>query len=101
MRFSKNDWEKLIRTLSKDSSQVIWTEHAKQQMRKRHITMPIILDVLRKGIIRREPETDIKTGHIKCHMERYCAGQPITAVVALEDEDTSFCIVVTAFNIGD
>jgi len=98
---SKADWERRIRHLARDSATIVWTEHAKQQMRKRRITLPVALDVLLNGIIHREPEPDIRTGHMKCTMERFCAGRPTAVVVALENAAPSSCIVVTAFIIGE
>lgn len=80
---------------------MVWTEHAKQQMRKRAITMAVALDVLRNGAISMEPELDIRTNHTKCRMERYCAGRPIAVQVALEHEKATKCIVVTAFAIEE
>lgn len=70
-------------------------------MRRRAITITVVLDVLRNGIIDRKPEPDIKTGSIVCRMERYCAGKPMTAMVALKDETASECVVVTTFISGD
>lgn len=78
-----------------------WSVHAQQQMRIRKITMPVVLDVLRNGVIHREPEINIKTGFHECRMERFCAGRNLGVVVALEEEESSSCIVVTAFIIGD
>jgi hypothetical protein len=63
--------------------------------------MMVALDVLRNGAINKEPEPDIHTRHMKCRIERYCAGRPIAVVVALECELATECIVVTAFKIGD
>ena len=100
MGWGKRDWEKLIRTIAADTSQVAWTFHAKQQMRQRHISMAMAIDVLQKGIIRLEPETDIKTGHTICRMERFCAGEKIAVCVALESRQARSCIVVTTMIIG-
>lgn len=98
MPWSKRQWETHIRKLSKYSDNVYWTRHAEQQMRKRHITKAVALDVLRAGVINLEPEPDIKTGHITCRMERFCAGVNVAIVVALEGEGARECIVVTALN---
>ncbi|HEU0230156.1 MAG TPA: DUF4258 domain-containing protein [Burkholderiaceae bacterium] len=101
MALNKAGYERRIHELARDSASITWTEHAKQQMRRRHITMSVVLDVLQRGIIHKEPEPDIKTGHMKCTIERFCAGRPTAAVVALESESASSCFVVTAFLIGD
>lgn len=101
MVVSKSGWERRIRSLAKTSGAIFWTEHAKQQMRKRAITMAVVLDALQNGAISREPELNIRTGRTECRMERYCAGRPVAVVVALEHVRASECIVVTAFMIGD
>jgi hypothetical protein len=101
MAFSKRDWEKLIRNLSKDSRRVFLSSHALIQMKRRNITQEIVFDVIQKGTIHAEPEPDIKTGDMKCTMQRFTAGRPIGVVVACEDENAVDCLVITAFIIGD
>ena len=101
MAYGKRDWEKLVRKIAHNSSNVHFSKHALQQMKKRHITNAVVIEVLQKGNIGREPEPDMKTGHTICRMERFVAGKPITAAVALEDEKSTDCIVVTAFVIGE
>lgn len=100
MTFSKRDWEKLIRKIAKDDGSVFLSEHVEVRMRQRKITRGMVLEVLRKGNIHREPEPDIKTGDTKCTMERYVAGEPIGVVVALENIKSISCLVITAFVIG-
>jgi hypothetical protein len=100
MHYSKQDWEKKIRNIARDSMRISFSRHALGQMRARKITQPMALDVLRKGRIFLEPEPDIKTGHTLCRMERFTAGCPVAVVVACEDERAVDCIVVTAFMIG-
>lgn len=99
MSYSKRDWEKKIRKLAMNSSNVLVSKHAKQRMRQRNITMPMLFDVLTKGKINRESEPDINGG-IKSRMERYTAGQDIAVEVVFEDEYDSNCVVVTALVIG-
>jgi hypothetical protein len=57
----------------------------------------MVIDVLRLGSLHRIPEPDIKTGDMVCKMERYVAGQHIAAIVALEYESASDCVVVTSY----
>ncbi len=101
MASSRSDWERTIRRVARDSSHIRWTEHAKQQMRKRVITMAVVLDVLRNGVINREPELDLKTGDMHCRVERFCAGVPVAVVVALKCIRANECNVVTVFLIGE
>lgn len=101
MTWNKRDWERLIRRLAKKSEAVKWTHHVQVRMRARKITMPLVLDVLRNGVIHREPEISIKTGFRECRMERFCAGRNLAVVVAVEKEDAASCLVVTTFEIGE
>lgn len=70
-------------------------------MRQRSVTMRQVLEVLQRGVIRREPEPDIKTGHTLCRMERSVAGRDIGAVVALRGADADSGAVVTVILIGE
>lgn len=101
MAWNKRDWERWIRRLAKNSGCIKWSIHAQKQMRARNITMPIALDVLRNGVIQREPEVSIKTGFHECRMERFCAGRNLAVIVAIEKEKAPTCLVVTAFGIGE
>ncbi|CAN1541884.1 Protein of unknown function DUF4258 [Burkholderiaceae bacterium] len=101
MALSKRQWESLVRKIAANSKQIKWTEHAKQQMKARHITMPMALDALSKGTVKLEPEPDIRTGDTICRMERYSAGREIGICVALTSEKAADAIVVTALIIRD
>jgi len=101
LAWSKRDWEKRVREIAQDSGNIIWTNHAQQQMKKRHITFAMATDVLCRGTVQKEPEQDIRTGHMICRMERYCAGEDIGICVALKSEQASKIIVVTAIRFGD
>ena len=96
MALNKRQWECLIKQIASNSKQIFWTEHAKQRIRSRHISMPMALDVLCKGVIRLEPEPDIKTGHTICRMERYTGGKIIGVCAALASDKACKLIVVTA-----
>ena len=100
MAYSKLQWETLIRHLALDSNNIIFTKHALIRMKQRHITQQYVLEVLRHGVIKREPEPDIKTGDMLCRMERGVAGMSIGVVLALEDASATSGIVVTALTIG-
>ncbi len=100
MTYSKLQWETMIRHLAVDSSQIIFTKHVLIRMKQRHITQAYVLEVLQRGVIRREPEQDIKTGDTLCRMERSIEGLQIGVVLALEDASATSGIVVTALKIG-
>ncbi|MBX2834754.1 MAG: hypothetical protein KTR28_07260 [Micavibrio sp.] len=46
-RFSSGDFLKLIRKLSKDTSNIVLTDHSKEKMLVRKITFPQVLCCLR------------------------------------------------------
>jgi hypothetical protein len=87
--------------LAADSVNVFFTRHAELRMKERHITRLQVLEVLRHGVIRREPEPDLKTGHIQCRMERMLAGRDLAVVLALDGPSAMAGIVITALLIGD
>jgi Domain of unknown function (DUF4258) len=87
--------------MAADSMNVVFTRHAEVRMKERHITRLHVLDVLRHGVIRREPEPDLKTGHIQCRMERLVAGRELGVVLALDGPSATAGIVITALLIGD
>ncbi len=98
---TKQQWEALIRELAQDSGRILFTIHAQTRMRQRGMTHAQILEVLQRGIIRREPEPDLKTGHTHCRMERAIAGRKVGAVVALESPTAGAGMVVTVMQIGE
>lgn len=95
MSWNKQQWEQRIRSLCADYAHIAWTAHARHQMRDRQVSMGMAIDVLTKGSIRLHPETDIKTGHVVCRMERFCAGHHLAVCVAMPCETSVRCIIVT------
>ena len=75
-----------------------FTAHAQTRMEQRAITVPMVLECLRRGVIRRAPEKSIKTGWYECRLERYTAGKNV-AVVAAIDEDDPTVIIVTVIDL--
>ncbi len=59
----------------------------------------LVFDVLRKGLIKREPEIDMVTGYLKCRMERFVAGRELAVVIAVENESATKGVVVTAIAV--
>lgn len=98
-KLSISQLEARIRKTAIDDTLVIFTEHARTQMRKRHIPADIVLEVLRKGRIRRAPEPNLSKGSIECRMERFVAGAQ-TGVIAAIGDDHPDVIVVTAMLVG-
>jgi len=100
-RPAKAQWETLIRHLACDSGNVVFTRHALVRMKQRYILSLHVLEVLRHGVIRLEPEPDLKTGHTLCRMERVVEGRKLGVVLALEGTSAGSGLVVTALVIGD
>ena len=87
---------KNIRTIAKESSCVFFTQHVKVRMNERKVTAPEVLDCIRNGTIRREPEPSRDGQSLECRMERYVAGRNLAVVVAICDENPDI-ILVTVF----
>ena len=94
-KFSISQLERHVRKTAADSLSVLFTDHVRGRMRQRAITREMVLEVLRKGVLRRAPEPNAQRGTLECRMERYIAGREIGAVVAVSDDDPHL-IVVTA-----
>jgi hypothetical protein len=56
-------------------------------------------EVLRLGVINRQPEVNDVKGSLECRMERYCADDNFGVVVALCDEDPML-VIVTVMHIN-
>ena len=82
-----------IRELAAESVNVVFTQHAKRQMRTRTITPPQVIDVLRLGSIVEGPALDAY-GCWKCTMRRFAAGETTHVAVALCDSEL---VVITAY----
>jgi hypothetical protein len=67
-------------------------------MRERHITNAMLFDVLKGGVIKKEPEPDMRHSGIKCQIERYSAGMNIAAIVSVEIPSEGL-IVITVYEI--
>lgn len=96
--WNNSAFERQVHALARDSQSVQFTFHARTRMAQRLITVPMVLECLRRGVIRRPPEQNIKTGWYACRMERYTAGKSV-AVIAAIDEDNPAVIVVTVIEL--
>lgn len=97
-KWSWKQLERHVRSVAKKSSSVFVTKHAAAQMRKRRVPSSIMFEVLRKGVIQREPEPNPIKGNLECRMEHYCAGKNFGVVVALSDDNPDL-VVVTVMHI--
>ena len=69
-------------------------------MAQRGIVIAMVLDCLRRGVIRRPPEQNIKTGWYECRMQRYTDGKNVAVVAAVEEANPSV-IVVTVIDLDE
>jgi hypothetical protein len=97
-KFSKVRLQSHIRKAAVQTINVTITQHASLRMRERHITNTMLFDVLRGGVIRREPEPDIRHSGLKCQMERYSAGINIAVLVNVEIPSEGL-VVITVYEI--
>lgn len=97
-RLSGSQLERLIAELADDEERVVFTNHALMRMRQRQITRGMVLEVLRRGRLAREPEPNLRFGSLECRMERYVAGHQIGVIAALMDDALSV-LVVTVIDV--
>jgi hypothetical protein len=96
-KLSQRQLQQFIRTESLDSRKIFFTEHVKQQMRKRHITAGCVIATLQNGVIKRRPEPNATKGTLECRMEYYVAGHNIGVIVAISDVDPDLVLVTAMF----
>ena len=97
-KLSKSQLQSLIRTVSRDSSRVAFTNHVLLRMKERRITRDVALEVLCKGLLIREPEPNLAKGSIECRMKKFMTGRDIGIVVALSDDEPDL-LVITAMEL--
>lgn len=95
---SKRQLEKHVRLCAESTSNIVFVHHARERMRLRKINDPMVLETLRKGVIQREPEPDMKAEGVRCLMERYVAGVNV-GVVVLVDHPEPDLTVITVIDI--
>lgn len=74
---------KLLREIAKDSGRVIVLKHAKSRMRERRITLPQVLEVLRKGALSEPASLDIH-GNWKVTVQCKSCGELVTVAGAID-----------------
>ena len=96
--WSKSQWQRHIRIALGVPERIVFTNHALQQMRTRKVTRSEAMEVLKKGIIRREPEPNLRRGTLECRLEYYVAGRDL-ALVAAVDSGNPAVVVVTVIDL--
>jgi hypothetical protein len=99
-RLSVPQLQRLIRARAEDSAQIAFTHHVLLRMKQRHIVRMEVMEVLRKGLLHRQPEPNSLRGSLECRMQRFMAGRELAVVVALNDADPTL-VVVTALVVED
>jgi len=90
---SNRQIEKHIRSSAEDSADITFTHHARQRMRQRYVTDPMVMEVLRLGKLALPPEPDLKYPGLLCRMQRFVAGMQVAVVVYVEYPAPSLTIV--------
>jgi len=67
-------------------------------MRQRYVNDPMVLEVLRQGIMTSTPEPDMKRPGIKCRMQRFVSGIQVAVVVYIEYPSPDL-VVVTVIDV--
>lgn len=95
---SKHQLEKHIRACAQCTSNIVFVNHARERMRLRKINDPMVLETLRKGVILREPEPDMRAAGLRCVVERYVSGINV-GVVVLVDHPAPDLTIVTVMEV--
>jgi len=81
---SDRQLELFVQKTARDSAHVVFTKHARQRMRQRHINDPMVLEVLRMGRFALPPEPAMNRVGLMCRMQRYVAGKEVAVVVSVQ-----------------
>ncbi|MCX2901322.1 DUF4258 domain-containing protein [Pseudomonas mandelii] len=86
----------IIREISTESQRVFYSRHARSRMIEREISMPDVMDCLRRGQITDGPYP-APGGDWRFTISWFRAGSPLQVVGAIDvDDDGKFLVVVTA-----
>jgi len=83
-----------IAALAADSAKVVLTEHAREQMAARQVTLPQVLEVLRRGGVSEPAHQHLRTGDWRCTLERRVAGDLVRVAAAVHQKATGEMVVV-------
>lgn len=86
-KLSQTQLEAYIRSESCQSLNIVFTDHARKQMKLRKITDDLVTATLQNGKIKRTPEPNAMKGSLECRMEHYVAGVTLAVIVAICDDD--------------
>ena len=97
-KLSKTQLQAHIRRVAVNSARLAFTDHALKQMKRRHITRDMAIEVVQKGMLKRTPEPNQAKGNLECRMEHFMTGRDLGVVVAVCDEEPDL-IFVTAMEL--
>ena len=83
-----------IAALAADSSNVVLTAHAKEQMVARRVSLVQVLEVLRQGVVSEPAHQHLRTGDWRCTLERRVAGDLVRVAAAIHPKATGEVVVV-------
>ena len=98
---SQRQLERHIRASAENSSCLVLTKHARQRMRQRRVSLPMLVETLQRGTLVRPPEPDMKHPGVLCRMERFVAGVNVAAVVYVEFPAPTLVVVTVIDLDGD
>lgn len=87
--------KRLLQEIAENSAHVFFTDHARQQMRRRQISVQQVLACLRSGTITESPCLD-HHGNWKLTIQRQISGEHLGCAVAI-DQSAPKAIIITAF----
>jgi hypothetical protein len=88
-----NTAEADIHERATDSSNLIWTDHARNRMEERGITIHDAVRVLRDGLIKGQPRPGKKEGQWVCKMTKRTHGNRDVGVVTIICSGTELIII--------
>ena len=97
-KLSKSQLQAYIRSVAANSARLAFTDHALKQMKRRHITRDMAVEVVQRGKLNRTPEPNRAKGNIECRMEYFLTGRDVGVIVAVSDEEPDL-IIVTAMEL--
>ena len=88
------EWlQRLVRERSVDTENVILTDHARQRMEERAITLEDVILVLRRGRCREAPQSSDNRQDYRGKMDATVAGREVVVVAAVSIQQPQLVVV--------
>jgi hypothetical protein len=85
--------ERHIRKTALDENKVVLSAHARKRMAERSIDQVAVFKCLMSGRIHLPPESDLRTGHLVCRMQRDLVYRKLAVCVSLDNEAPEMLVV--------